>query len=79
MLDFLNILPINLVKQNTCYKTPENPSCVDLILTNYHKSSQNINVFETGLSDFHKMAVSVLKSNFPKQKPNIVSYRNYKS
>ena len=66
------------MKQQTCYKNPENPSCIDLILTNSHRSFQNTNVFETGLSDFHKMTVSVLKSHFPKQKPNIVSYRSYK-
>ena len=79
MLDFLNIYNLkNLVKQKTCYKNPENPSCIDLILTNSHRSFQNTNVFETGLSDFHKMTVSVLKSHFPKQKPNIVSYRSYK-
>ena len=35
-------------------------------------------MFETGLSDFHKMAVSGFKSHFPKQKPNIASYRSYK-
>ena len=39
ILDFLNILKIynlqNLVKQKTCYKNPGNPSCIDLILTNW--------------------------------------------
>ena len=79
MSDFLNIYNLrNLVKQKTCYKNPENPSCIDLILTNSHRSFQNTNVFETGLSEFHKMTVSVLKSHFPKQKPNIASYRSYK-
>ena len=62
MSDFLNIYNLkNLVKLKTCFKNPENPSSIDLILTNSHKSFQNTNVFETGLSDFHKMAVSVLK------------------
>ena len=66
MLDFLNIYNLkNLVKQKTCYKNPENPSCIDLILTNSHRSFQNTNFFETGLSDFHKMTVAVLKSHFP--------------
>ena len=53
----------NLVKQKTCYKNPDNPSCIDLILTNCHRNFQNTNVFETGLSDFYKMTVSVLKSH----------------
>ena len=33
---------------------------------------------ETGLSDFHKMTVAGVKSEFPHQKPKIISYRNYK-
>ena len=65
MLDFLNLHNLkNLMKQKTSYMNPENPSCIDLILTNGHRSFQNSNVFETGLSDFHKMIVSVLKSHF---------------
>ena len=33
---------------------------------------------ETGLSDFHKMTLTVMKAFYKKQKPNIVTYRNYK-
>ena len=78
ILDFLNIYNLkNLVKQKPWKNNPENPSCKDLILTNSHKSFQ-ITVFEAGFSDFHKMTVSVLKSHFSQQKPNIVSYRSYK-
>ena len=33
---------------------------------------------ETGLSDFHKMVVSVFKTSFKKQKPKIVTYRDCK-
>ena len=33
---------------------------------------------ETGLSDFHKMTLTVMKVFYKKQKPNIVTYRNYK-
>ena len=35
MTEFLNMYSLkNLVSQKTCFKTPENPSCIDLILTN---------------------------------------------
>ena len=71
-----NVVTLNLVKQKSRYKSPDNPSCRDLILTNCRRSFQN--TFLTGLSDFHKMTVSVFKSHFPKQKHNIVSYRTYK-
>ena len=54
------------------------PSYVDLILTNKSRSFQNLCTFETGLSDFHKMTLTVLKSSFAKQKPRILNYRNYK-
>ena len=32
----------------------------------------------TGLSDFYRMIVAVLKKHFPKMKPQVVSYRKYK-
>ena len=34
----------NLIKDATCYKNPENPSCIDLILTNNPNSFQNSGV-----------------------------------
>ena len=42
----------SLIKQPTCFKNPENPSCIDLILTNKPNSFQTKCVIETGLSDF---------------------------
>ena len=33
----------------------------------------------TGLSDFHKMAITVLKTTFPKAKPKVIQYRDYKN
>ena len=36
-------------------------------------------VFETGLSDFHKMSATVMKMYYTKQKPSIVHYRNFKN
>ena len=67
----------SLIKDPTCFKNPENPSCIDLILTNSPYSFQNSCVIETGLSDFHKMAVSIMKTTFQKLKPKIVNYRDY--
>ena len=31
----------------------------------------------TGLSDFHKMIVTVLKITFPKSSPKIIKYRDF--
>ena len=53
----------SLMKQPTCLKNPEKPSCIDLILTNKPKSFQSTCVIETGLSDFYKTCLS-LKCTF---------------
>ena len=69
----------NLVKQPTCYKNVENPSCIDLFLTNSSLSFQHTTTVETGLSDFHKMAITVMKTTFPKAQPKTIYYRDYKN
>ena len=46
--------------------------CVDkpiLILTNHAKCFQHFGVYETGLSDFHKLTFTVLKIFYTKQMP----------
>ena len=68
----------NIIKQPTCFKNPSNPSCIDLFLTNNANCFQRSLVLETGLSDFHKLIVTVMKSHIPKQQPKIIKYRNYK-
>ena len=68
----------NLVKDPTCYKNPGNPSSIDLILTNKLRSFQNTCVIETGLSNFHNLTVTVLKTTFTKQALSHFYYRNYK-
>ena len=77
--DFMSTYNLkSLVKQKTCFKNPDNPSCIDLILTNSPWSFQDSSVFETGLSDFHKLTTTVLKQYFPKPKPKIVKYSDYR-
>ena len=36
-------------------------------------------VIETGLPDFHKMSLTVMKVFYKKQSPNIVRYRSYRN
>ena len=69
----------NLVKDKTCFKNIENPSCVDLFITNSYRSFQNTKVLSTGLSDFHKMVITVLKIKFKKLPPKMISYRCYRN
>ena len=76
---FCNLYDLDhLIKTPTCYKNPENPLIINLFMTNSPKSFQNSCVFETGLSDFHHMTVTVLKTTFKKQGPKIITYRDYK-
>ena len=67
----------NLVKEPTCYKNPANPSCIDLFITNSPRSFQKTTTISTGLSDFHKMIITVLKTTFPKSKPKVIPYRDF--
>lgn len=43
----------NLVKKKTCFKSVENPSYIELILTNNAIVFQDTTAIFTGLSDFH--------------------------
>ena len=68
----------NLIKENNCFKNPLKPTCFDLIITSRPKSFQNSVTVETGLSDFHKMTLTLIKVFYKKQKTNIVTDPNYK-
>ena len=68
----------SIINKPTCFKNPKNPSCIDLVLTNKQERLLKTKTVETGLSDFHKMVVSVVKTTFKKKKPKIVTYRDYK-
>ena len=67
------------MKEPTCYKNPDNPSCIDLFLTNRPRTFQCTTTIETGISDFHKLVVAVLKTFYKKQRPKIIHYRDYKN
>ena len=68
----------SLINKATCYKNPNKPSSIDLLLTNFPKNFQNSSVVETGLSNFHKIAVTVMKTNFWKLEPKVINYGHYR-
>ena len=77
--NFLDLYDLkNLVHEPTCNKS-QTGRCIDLVLTTRNRSVQQTTTVETGLSDFHKMVVTVLKTTFPKQGPTVINYRNYKN
>ena len=69
----------NLIRGPTCFKNPDKPTCIDLILTNKLRNFQNSSIIESGLSDFHKFTVTVLKTSFRKMPAKIIKYRDYKN
>ena len=80
MKDFCDIYNLkNLITEPTCYKNDQNPTQIDHILTNKPKSFHSSMCIETGLSDFHKMTISVLNVHFKKICPVKIKYRNYKN
>ena len=61
----------NLVNELTFFKNVDNPSCIDLILTNKPLHFQMTTAIETGISNFHKLTFTTMKSSFQKQEPAI--------
>ena len=66
----------NLIKTET-YFTMSHKSLIDLFLTNKPLSFQKTHVTKTGLSGYHKLISTFLKSYFTRLTPEVVSYTNY--
>ena len=69
----------SLIKDPTCFKNPEKPTTIDHILTNHPECFQHSGVYETGLSDSHRLTLTVLRVFHSKQNPKIIQYRDYKN
>ena len=50
-------------------KNPNNPICIDLILSNTPGSFKSTCLIETGLSDIHLTTLTVMKKSFRKLQP----------
>ena len=80
MINFCDLNGLrNLINVPTCYKNFDNPTSIDLILTNRPSYFQRSTVFETGLSDFHLLTITEFKTSFQKREPKIIKYRDYKN
>ena len=69
----------SLNKKLTCFKNVNKPSCIDLFLTKNSKCFEDCLTLETGLPDFHKLIVIVMKTKHERFSPKIVNYRDYKN
>ena len=53
-----------LIKQPTCFKNLENLTGINHIMANHPKKFHSSSIFKTGLSDFHKLTLTVLKVQY---------------
>ena len=75
--DFCNVYSLfTLVTDPKCFKNPYN---INLFLTNCLRSFQNTVTIETGISDFYKMIITVIKVFYKKHKPKFIQYPTKKS
>ena len=79
MSKFCDIFSLkNLIKDDTCFSPiVKHPPLIDIILTNRSQSFQNSVAMEIGISDHHKMIVTVMKSHIVCLQPYKIQYRNY--
>ena len=68
----------NLTTGSTCFKSNKG-TLIDLMLTNKPKSFFKSHSFVTGLSDCHKLILSILRTSFRESLPKFVIYRNQKT
>ena len=69
---------ISLVEEKPCFKIISNPSCMNLFFKKNAFSFQSTKTVSSGLSDFHKLVLTVLKTSSVKNQPRKIQYRNYK-
>ena len=67
----------NLMKEPTCFQS-ENPTSIDVILTNKPRSFIHTKSVVNGLSDCHSLVMTMLKAQISKLAPIHISYRNFK-
>ena len=68
-----------IIKEPICFKSLSRPSSIGPVITNTSSNFQNTKAISTGLSDFNKMVVSVLKYTFYRSAPKELVYRDYKN
>ena len=67
---FLDTFALSLLNiDQTCVKNTKNLSCIDLFLTNSKPSFMKTNIFETGISDHHRMISAMMKLHFTRESP----------
>ena len=58
----------NLIDEPTCFKSVNNPTCIDHIWVSNKKIFMKSKPIETGISDFHKLIVTIMNTSPPPKK-----------
>ena len=66
----------NHVNFKTCFKSAKG-TCIDLILSNQKHCLKNTGTYSTGLSDYHHLIYTMLKSSYVRLPPKLINYRSY--
>ena len=70
--DTFTVSPLNV--NPNYFKNPN----INFLLSNFKPSLMKINVFETGISDHHKMISTIIKLHFTRESPKKKYYRDQK-
>ena len=73
----INFSLSNLINRKTCHKNVSGTT-IDIMLTNRPHCLQKTSTVVTGLSDFHKIIISCLKTTFEKTPPQKIIFRGCK-
>ena len=76
--EFCGTYNLQNLKRSHILQKSFQPTCIYKPTINFPKSFQHTQIKETGLSDFLKLVLTILKTHFLRLKPNIVNYRDYK-
>ena len=68
----------NIITGKACFKKTTGTS-IYILLTNRPRSFLKTGIFETGLSDHHKLILSFFRSYFSRIPPKTIQYRKYKT
>ena len=76
--DTCNYLSDLCANGKTCFKAQKCTS-IDVLLTNRPGSFHKTDIFKIGISNHHKLILSVFCSYFTRIPPKTIEYRNYKN
>ena len=67
-----------MIKVPTCFQNQNNPSSIDIILTNKKHSFMHSKSVTTGLSDYHSLICTMSRNHISRIKPIKITYRDFK-